>query len=287
MVVAGPASPTRGRQPILMLGLLSVGSLALFGVGLAEIGSSQETATPLKLPPSDRLPRRTESVALITSPPSDRLPQRMALSEHKSPVVIGIAGGSGSGKTTLARAIAKRLGKQLLHLEFDSYYKDLAHQTSAERAKANFDHPDSLDAALLQKHLLLLKSGGSIDVPVYDFATHTRRKQPRRVTPAPLILVEGILLFSVPELATACDIKIFVDAEPDLRFSRRLRRDIVERSRSVDAIIGQWEETVKPMHDKYVQPSKRVADIIVPNGMNPVAVEMVVARLESLLHSRG
>ncbi|EOD20579.1 hypothetical protein EMIHUDRAFT_427275 [Emiliania huxleyi CCMP1516] len=228
------------------------------------------------LPKSGAPIREAKSVA-----PSD-VPRRP--SEAERPIVVGIAGGTGSGKTTVSRAIASRLGRDnLIHIAHDSYYKDLSHLAIEERAQVNFDHPDSLDSPLLLQHLAALKEGHPVQVPIYNYSTHSREADMQSVSPARIILVEGILLFAEPELAKACDIKIFVDTEADLRFIRRLRRDITERGRTAETVIAQYTETVRPMHNEFVEPSKRFADIIIPTGLNSVALEMVIARLESFL----
>jgi len=200
------------------------------------------------------------------------------------PVVVGIAGGTGSGKTTVAAEIAQRLGEEhLLHLQHDSYYRSLpASMPLAERAKTNFDHPDALETSLLVQHLKLLLAGKAVRVPKYDFATHQRQGDEVK-EPAQIILVEGILIYSDEELRQMLDIKIFVDTESDVRFIRRLQRDISERGRDVNSVVDQYQQTVRPMHIQFVEPSKRHADLIIPTGYNSVALSMVVARLEALL----
>lgn len=202
-----------------------------------------------------------------------------------SPIVVGIAGGTGSGKTTVAAAIASRLGEDnLIHLQHDSYYRPLPQTMSIdERAKTNFDHPDALETSLLCEHLRSLKSGQAVRVPSYDFATHQRCEGDELKEPARIILVEGILIYAHQPLREMLDIKIFVDTESDVRFIRRLRRDVSERGRDVDSVISQYLETVRPMHNQFVEPSKVHADIVIPTGFNTVALEMVIARLEQLL----
>ena len=204
---------------------------------------------------------------------------------EEAPVVVGIAGGTGSGKTTVAAAIAARLGEaNLIHLQHDAYYKPLPEEMPLEeRAKTNFDHPDSLETSLLCEHLRQLKSGRAVRVPTYDFATHQRLEGAELKEPARIILVEGILIYAHEELRKMLDIKIFVDTESDVRFIRRLQRDVSERGRDVNAIITQYMSTVRPMHVQFVEPSKRNADVIIPTGYNSVAMEMVIARLEQLL----
>jgi len=188
------------------------------------------------------------------------------------PVVIGIAGGSGSGKSTIVEAIATATGGEIGLLEHDAYYRDNAHLDFAKRAVINYDHPDSLESELMVEHLAALRTGLSIDKPVYDFSTHLRTQETVRVDPAPVVIVEGILVLVEPELRRMMDLKIFVDTDADIRLLRRLQRDLTERGRELDSIISQYEETVRPMHLQFVEPSKRYADIIFPEGYNPPAV---------------
>jgi len=208
---------------------------------------------------------------------------------NRTPLVIGIAGGSGSGKTTVARMILEKVGgEHITYLPHDAYYKDNSHLPLEERARINYDHPDSLETDLLVKHILALKEGKPIERPVYDFSTHSRTSQTIRLTPKPVIMVEGILIFAEPELRKLFDIKIFVDTDSDIRFIRRLTRDINERGRTMEAVIEQYLSTVRPMHMEFVEPSKRYADVIIPEGgYNQVALEMVIARVESLLRQRS
>ncbi len=202
-----------------------------------------------------------------------------------TPVVIGVAGGTGSGKTTVAEQILRRAGAEWIALiQHDSYYKDLSHLPLAQRAMTNFDHPDALDNALLIEHLKRLKAGLPVEVPVYDFTTHTRTGETRLVEPHRVVVVEGILIFSDPELRRLMDVKIYVDTDPDIRFIRRLQRDIAERGRTMDSVIRQYLATVRPMHQEFVEPSKRYADVIIPEGgFNEVAMDMIAARLKTLL----
>jgi uridine kinase len=201
------------------------------------------------------------------------------------PVVIGVAGGTGSGKTTVARQILERAGtEQISLIQHDAYYKDLSDLPAAQRAILNFDHPDALDNGLLIAHLQELKAGRPIDVPVYDFTSHTRTEQTRRVEPSRVILVEGILIFADVALRRLMDVKIYVDTDADIRFIRRLQRDIAERGRTMDSVIHQYLATVRPMHQEFVEPSKRQADIIIPEGgFNEVAIEMIATRIRALL----
>jgi uridine kinase len=203
----------------------------------------------------------------------------------KTPLVIGIAGGSGSGKTTLAKLILDRIGSdRIAFLPHDAYYKDLSDLPPNQRAEINFDHPNSLDTALLIEHIIELLENQPVDLPVYDFKTHSRTAETYRVEPRPIIMVEGILIFTEKALRDILDVKIFVDTDPDLRFIRRLERDIEERGRTTKSVVRQYLSTVRPMHLEFVEPSKRYADVIIPEGgLNEVAMEMVVARLEALL----
>ena len=205
--------------------------------------------------------------------------------DRTSPLVIGIAGGSGSGKTTLARLILDRVGEhRIAFLPHDAYYKDLSSLPLNQRATINFDHPDSLDTDLLIEHINSLKEFHPVDLPIYDFKTHSRTGETYRVDPKPVIMVEGILIFAEPVLREQLEVKIFVDTDSDLRFIRRLERDINERGRTTDSVVHQYLSTVRPMHLEFVETSKRYADVIIPEGgLNEVAMEMVVARLESLL----
>ena len=205
----------------------------------------------------------------------------------KAPIIIGIAGGTGSGKTTIANVILKRVGAEhIAFLPHDAYYKDIGDLPRAQRDLINFDHPDSLETNLLVDHLRALKQGKTVETPIYDFTQHARTEESHRVEPQTVILVEGILVFAEPALREIFDVKIFVDTPPDIRFIRRLQRDIIERGRTVESVIQQYETTVRPMHLEFVEPSKRYADVIIPEGgLNTVAMDMVVARIESMLGS--
>ncbi len=204
---------------------------------------------------------------------------------HVSPLIIGLAGGSGSGKTTVAQGILQRVGREnIAFLQHDSYYKDLGSLPPNQHAEVNFDHPDSLETELLIQHVKQLKAGQAIEVPIYDFSKDRRTDRTFTVQPRSVILVEGILIFAEPKLRKLFDIKIFVDTDPDIRFIRRLQRDISERGRSTESVIKQYLATVRPMHLDFVEPSKRYADIIIPEGgFNTAALDMVVARIQSLL----
>ncbi|GMQ81843.1 MAG: uridine kinase [Rhodothermia bacterium] len=201
------------------------------------------------------------------------------------PVVIGIAGGSGSGKSTVLSTLVDELGSDIVGvLDHDAYYRDLNHIALEERAFFNFDHPDTLETDLLLDHLDELKMGRSIEKPVYDFTNHTRTDETTEITPLPIIIVEGLLVLSEPRLVDRMDIKVFVDADSDIRLSRRIKRDTLERGRSLESILEQYERTVRPMHLKFVEPSKREADIIIPRGgHNRVAIDLVLARIRMLV----
>ena len=205
--------------------------------------------------------------------------------KRTTPLVIGIAGGSGSGKTTVANVILQRVGEQhIAYLPHDAYYKDLTDLPEAQRAEINFDHPASLDTELLSVQIKQLIEGQAIELPVYDFKVHSRTAYTIRIEPQPVIIVEGILIFAEKSLRELFDVKIFVDTDPDLRFIRRLSRDISERGRSTESVIQQYLSTVRPMHLEFVEPSKRYADVIIPEGgWNEVAMDMVVARIQKLL----
>jgi uridine kinase len=203
----------------------------------------------------------------------------------KSPVTLAVAGGTGSGKTTIANEIVKRVGAdRIAYLQHDSYYFDLGRLPLDTRDLPNFDHPDALETDLMIEHLQALKADRAVDVPLYDFTTHSRTSRTRHVEPRPVILVEGLLIFVEARLRELFDVKLFVDTDNDLRFIRRLRRDIAERARSMESVIDQYLSTVRPMHLEFVEPSKRYADVIIPEGgFNTVALDMVVARIEGML----
>lgn len=215
------------------------------------------------------------------------LPMDMDCEIDTKCVVIGIAGGSASGKTTLARAIIDSIGEEnICFIGHDSYYKDLRHLSFEERSRVNFDHPDSLDTELLVEHVRALREGKNVCIPTYDFSTHSRIGIEQTVVPRKIILVDGILIFSDPELLKLMDMKIFVDTADDIRLIRRISRDTRERGRSVDSVIDQYLKTVRPMHDLYVEPSKRKADIILPaaEGISPAALDMCVSRMREIVN---
>jgi uridine kinase len=201
-----------------------------------------------------------------------------------SPTVIGVAGGSGSGKTTVVRRIVDSLGPdQVVVLEHDRYYRDRNDLRLEERAALNYDHPDSLETDLLVAHLRALKTGQPVDVPRYDFTRHARRSDVERYEPRRAIIVEGILIFSEPALRELMEVKVFVDADADTRFIRRLQRDVAERGRTLDSVVEQYLATVKPMHFDFVEPSKRYADLIIPlGGHNTVAIDLMLSLVRSL-----
>jgi uridine kinase len=205
--------------------------------------------------------------------------------EKVKQLVVGVAGGTGSGKTTVSQEILRRVGRNnIAYVQHDSYYRDQSHLPPAQRAHINYDHPDSLETDLLVQHIQLLRQGQAVQVPVYDFSTHTRRPETERLEPRQIILVEGILIFVEPALRDLFDIKIFVDTDPDIRFIRRLERDIAERGRTMESVVEQYLMTVRPMHMEFVEPSKRYADVIIPEGgFNVVALDMVVARIRQML----
>ena len=205
--------------------------------------------------------------------------------KHPDPLVIGIAGGSGSGKTTVAQEILQRVGRErIAFLQHDSYYKDLTGLPPTQRAEVNFDHPNSLENELLIQHVASLRDGKPVEVPIYDFSTDRRTGETFTVQPQRVILVEGILIFTEVTLREMFDVKIFVDTDSDLRLIRRLQRDITERGRTTESVIEQYLSTVRPMHLEFVEPSKRYADVIIPEGgFNTAALDMVVARVNVLL----
>ncbi len=214
--------------------------------------------------------------------------QDRAASLKPKPIVFGVAGGTASGKTTVARAILEAVGaSKIAFLPHDAYYRDRGDLPFEERARLNYDHPDSLETKLLVRHIKDLLVGVPVAVPVYDFTNHRRTQDTILVEPAPIILVDGILIFTKRKLRDLMDIKVYVDTDSDVRFIRRLQRDMHERGRSLDSVVQQYLDTVRPMHLKFVEPSKNYADVIIPGGgHNKVAMEMVVARLQMLLRQR-
>jgi uridine kinase len=214
---------------------------------------------------------------------------RNILDTLNKPVVVGVAGGTGSGKTTVAARLMEQLGEQnIAYLPHDAYYRDFKNIPRADLEIVNFDHPDSLETSLLIDHVAALRRGESVEVPIYDFSTHSRSLNHRYISPDPVILIEGILIFVDPTLRALMDVRIYVDTDPDVRFIRRVRRDLVERGRSFDSVAHQYLETVRPMHLEFVEPSKRHAHVIVPEGgHNAVAIKMVADYTRALMHTRA
>ena len=199
-------------------------------------------------------------------------------------IIIGIAGASGSGKTTIANRIHEPLGDDAVLITHDSYYKNHDELSFEQRAKINYDHPDSLESDLLVKHLKMLKEGHSIEIPEYDYSLHRRKDETKKVEPRSVILVEGILIFAEPELRDMLDLKIYVDTDPDICLIRRINRDVKKRGRSLDSVLEQYINTVKPMYHEFVEPSKRYADIIVPEGgYNEVANGIIINRAKTII----
>lgn len=201
------------------------------------------------------------------------------------PLIIGIAGGSGSGKSTVARKVAQKLsGASVAFIDMDAYYRNLTHLTYEERRHVNWDHPDAFDVELFVQQMTCLAQGCAIDKPVYDFVTHARAPHTEHVEPARVVVIDGILLFVDARVRELCDVKVYVDAEADIRVLRRIRRDMRKRGRPLQEIIDQYLTTVRPMHEEFVEPTKRYADIIVPRGgHNEVAIDMIVANIQRLL----
>lgn len=201
-------------------------------------------------------------------------------------IFVGVAGGSGSGKTTVAHNLIKGFkSEDAILVEQDAYYKELKELSIEERAKVNFDHPNSIEFDLLKKHLMDLKDGKAIDRPIYDFKTHSRKEKKIRIDPSKIIILEGILILSIPEIRDMLDVKIFVDTDTDEMLLRRIERDIHERGRTFDSVKKQYLETVKPMYLEFCEPSKRYADVIIPRGgKNKIAINMIIAKLKRYLN---
>jgi uridine kinase len=201
------------------------------------------------------------------------------------PFVLGVAGGTASGKTTVAKYLLEKCGaEQVAYMPHDAYYRDRLDLTLEQRMHQNYDHPDSLETSLMVEHVIQLLAGQKIDLPVYDFTNHRRTADTVTIAPSPIILIEGILIFFEPTLRALMDMMIFVDTDADVRFIRRMERDIKDRGRTLDSVIKQYLTTVRPMHNEFVEPSKRYADVIVPKGgLNQVATDMIVSRLRELL----
>jgi uridine kinase len=208
------------------------------------------------------------------------------MAEHATnrPFMIGVAGGSSSGKTTISERLVEMTGAEhLSRIELDSYYLDRTEQALEDRAKANYDHPDAFDWPLLNDHLAALANGASVEVPIYDYADHNRSGETRTVEPKKIVVVDGILVLWDRTLRERFDLKIFVDTAPDIRFIRRLTRDVADRGRTVESVIDQYLETVRPAHERFIEPSKRHADVIIPEGgLNRPALEVLLARVREL-----
>jgi uridine kinase len=201
------------------------------------------------------------------------------------PLIIGIAGGTGSGKSTVARKVADALPEaSVAFVEMDAYYRDFHHLTAEQRDQVNWDHPDAFDTELLASHIAALARGAAIDRPIYEFATHSRSHDTRRIEPADVVVIDGILLLADERLRELCDVKVFVDTDADIRLVRRIRRDTELRGRTLESVLDQYLSSVQPMHLQFVEPSKRWADVIVPRGgSNTVAIEMIVAKIQRRL----
>jgi uridine kinase len=200
-------------------------------------------------------------------------------------MIVGITGGTGSGKTTVVQKIIESVGaSRVVYFQQDSYYHNLDEMPLDMRHQANFDHPDAFDGDLLLSHIESLRAGQSVDQPIYDYRTHSRKAETKRVNPLPVIIIEGILVFYDPRIRRLMDLKIFVDCDPDIRFIRRLQRDINERGRTVESVVNQYLNTVRPMHLQFVEPSMRYADIILPEGgFNEVGIDFITEKIRAIL----
>ncbi len=200
------------------------------------------------------------------------------------PLFIAVAGGSGSGKTTIARSVVDLVGRDsVVYIQQDAYYRDQKHLSFEERARINYDHPDSIEIELLVEHLEALRTGQAIERPVYDFSEHVRTEETYTIVPEPAVIVEGILVLADERLRDLMDVRVYIDTEPDIRLIRRLQRDIVERGRTVESVLQQYETTVRPMHYQFVEPSKRYADLIIPEGINTGAIGTVSSMIKHFL----
>jgi len=205
------------------------------------------------------------------------------------PLIVGVAGGSGSGKSTVARRIAGAVdARNVAFIDMDAYYRNFAHLPMEERRRVNWDHPEALDVDLLVEQLEQLHAGVAVEKPIYDFVTHTQSPRTERIEPAPVIVIDGILLFTDVRVRDLCEVKVFVDADADVRLIRRIHRDMAERGRPLDEILDQYLRTVQPMHLQFVEPSKRYADIIVPRGgHNEIAIQMLIAKIRDRVGAHG
>jgi uridine kinase len=246
---------------------------------------SQTTPAGILLVLMDRTPCQDEAthpVRIIVYLWSDS-----PMTDHPRPVTIAVAGGTGSGKTTISNSILERVGSHnIAYIPHDAYYRDLESIPMLDHDILNFDHPDALETSLMRDHIIALQNGQPVEIPVYDFTDYIRTDRTQLVEPHPIILVEGILILAEPSLRPLFDAKIFVDTDADLRFIRRLQRDLVERGRTAESVINQYLMTVRPMHLEFVEPSKRYADVIIPEGgFNTVAIDMVADRIRSMLRT--
>lgn len=207
----------------------------------------------------------------------------------RRPIFIGITGGTGSGKSTIAREIYKKFGEECIAMiEQDSYYKDQSHLSFEDRIKTNYDHPDAFDTALIVEHLNMLLSGQAVEKPIYDFEVHNRKEETITVAPRDIVILEGIMILQEPEIRELLDIKIYVDTDADVRIIRRLVRDINERGRTMESVINQYLNVVRPMHMQFTEPTKRYADIIIPEGgHNKVAIDIIVANIKQFLQRKS
>lgn len=211
----------------------------------------------------------------------------MPKTNHK-PFVIGVAGGSGSGKSTVTRQVLASVGPDMATVLYqDDYYLDQTEMSPEERRKTNYDHPDAFDWPLMMQHLQALRRGEAVEMPTYDFTAHNRASKTITLQPAPVIVVEGLFALYDAELRKMMSLKIFVDTAPDVRFIRRLQRDMAERGRTAESVITQYMDTVRPMHKQFIEPTKRRADVILPHGANDPAVDIITTKVKTLIHDLG
>jgi uridine kinase len=248
------------------------------------VAALAETAAPIQN--RDRAAASLSVAGTRTSDPRNTTDAERG--ESGKPLVIGIAGGSGSGKSTVARKVGEAIsGSSVAFLDMDAYYRNFAHLPVEERKRVNWDHPGAFDMELFAQQVKELCAGAPIDKPIYDFVSHTRSISTKRIEPADVLVLDGILLFVDETMRSLCDVKVFVDADADIRLIRRLRRDVQKRGRTLDDVMAQYLETVHPMHLQFVEPSKRYADVIVPRGgHNSIAIEMIVAKIQHRLRRR-